>query len=90
MRKSEKNFTNSQVVLFIFSQLNDQSELLAAYGIRPSTRHTDEQRKALNDLYALTKYPTKEQKHALSNAIGISEYQVSVWFMHQRKKDKSK
>jgi hypothetical protein len=73
-----------------YFQFNDQSELLAAYGIRPSTRHTEEQRKALTDLYALTKYPTKEQKNALSTAIGISEYQVSVWFMHQRKKDKTK
>ena len=74
----------------LFFQLDERNDqLLAAFGIRPTNRYTPQQLSALKNLYLTNKYPTKEEKNDLAMKLGITEHRISVWFKHQREKDKS-
>ena len=61
--------------------------LLATFGIR--TGFSEEQLTELNDFFHnVSKYPDKSQKHQLSQQLGITMSQVSIWFNNKRNKRK--
>jgi hypothetical protein len=63
-------------------------ELLAMFGIK--TKFTDEQRLVLTKFFEQNKYPSTSEKHDIALRAGISDSQVSVWFMHERRRSKQK
>ena len=61
--------------------------LLANFGIR--TGFTEEQLNIMNNFFQnISKYPDKNQKSMLSEQLGITISQVSIWFNNKRNKRK--
>ena len=56
------------------------------FGIR--TGFSTFQLQALNNLYAMTKYPSGEEKGQLAKIVGLTETQVNNWFLNRRRRDK--
>ena len=60
--------------------------LMNNFGIR--TGFSTFQLQALNNLYAMTKYPSGEEKGQLAKIVGLTETQVNNWFLNRRRRDK--
>ena len=67
------------------SQAASSSCLLATFGIR--TGFSEEQLEIMNNFFHnISKYPDKSQKNQLSEQLGITVSQVSIWFNNKRNK----
>jgi hypothetical protein len=72
--------------LLFFSK--DEAMLLAAFGIRKTTKFTASQLASFQNSYDENPYPSNYERRRLASENSVTENQVSVWFAHRRQKDK--
>ena len=65
-----------------------QDAFLAEFGIRNISQFTQKQRDQLLSFYLINKYPSTQERQTIAESIGISEYQVKVWFSNRRSREK--
>ena len=65
-----------------------QDAFLAEFGIRNISQFTQNQRDQLLFFYLKNKYPSVQERQTIAESIGISEYQVKVWFSNRRSREK--
>ena len=62
--------------------------LLAAFGIRKTTKFTPLQLASFQKSYDQNPYPPVNERRRLAHENSVTENQISVWFAHRRQKEK--